>query len=105
SVNALGADFIMAQQGGGVAATAKHFPRLGAAATSQDTDVEPVTLNLPASEIRSIDEEPYKAAISAGVKLVWRRGRSTRRWTGAVRPDCRRSSCRASCASGSDSGA
>jgi beta-N-acetylhexosaminidase len=70
SVNALGADFIMAQQGGGVAATAKHFPGLGAAATSQDTDVEPVTLNLPASEIRSIDEEPYKAAISAGVKLV-----------------------------------
>ena len=40
----LGADFITAQQAGGVAATAKHFPGLGAAARPQDTDLRPVTL-------------------------------------------------------------
>ena len=70
AVSALGADFITAQQRGGVAATAKHFPGLGAAATAQDTDKGPVTLNLPASVIRNTDELPYKAAIAAGVRLV-----------------------------------
>ncbi len=69
-VSELGAGFITAQQKAGVAATAKHFPGLGAAARSRDTDVEPVTLNLPAKAIRDDDELPYKAAISAGVKLV-----------------------------------
>jgi beta-N-acetylhexosaminidase len=66
----VGAAFIRAQQAGGVAATAKHFPGLGAAATSQDTDVQPVTLHVPLARLRSIDELPYPAAISAGVKLV-----------------------------------
>ncbi len=70
TVSYLGADFIRAQQRTGVAATAKHFPGLGAAATSQDTDVEPVTLNLSAATIRGTDEYPYQAAIAAGVKLV-----------------------------------
>lgn len=69
-VAALGAGFIRAQQGGGVAATAKHFPGLGAAATKQNTDTVPVTLNLAKSTIRGVDELPYKAAISAGVKLI-----------------------------------
>jgi beta-N-acetylhexosaminidase len=67
---ALGADFITAQQAGGVAATAKHFPGLGAAATKQDTDNEPVTLNVPAATLRAVDELPYPAAIAAGVKLI-----------------------------------
>jgi beta-N-acetylhexosaminidase len=66
----LGADFIMAQQAGGAAATAKHFPGLGAAAASQNTDERPVTLNLSAAAIRSVDERPYKSAIAAGVRLV-----------------------------------
>jgi beta-N-acetylhexosaminidase len=66
----LGADFIRAQQRAGVAATAKHFPGLGAAAQSQNTDDRPVTLNLPLATIRNTDELPYKAAIAAGVKLV-----------------------------------
>jgi beta-N-acetylhexosaminidase len=70
AVSLLGSDFITAQQRGGVAATAKHFPGLGAAATAQDTDNGPVTLNVPASVIRSTDELPYKAAIAAGVRLV-----------------------------------
>ena len=69
-VSQLGANFIRAQQHVGVAATAKHFPGLGAATTSQDTDAEPVTLNLPAAAIRGVDEFPYRAAIAAGVKLV-----------------------------------
>ncbi len=70
AASGLGADFITAQQRGGVAATAKHFPGLGAAATKQDTDAAPVTLNLPAAAIRGGDEYPYRAAIAAGVKLV-----------------------------------
>ena len=70
TVSALGADFITAQQGAGVAATAKHFPGLGAAAQDQDTDVRPVTLDLPAATVRRVDERPYAAAISAGVRLI-----------------------------------
>lgn len=69
-VSTLGADFIVAQQKAGVAATAKHFPGLGAATATQDTDLEPVTLDLALSSIRGIDELPYKAAITAQVKLV-----------------------------------
>ncbi len=70
SVSLLGAGFITAQQRAGVAATAKHFPGLGAAATAQDTDKVPVTLNLPVSVIRNTDELPYKAAIAAGARLI-----------------------------------
>jgi beta-N-acetylhexosaminidase len=69
-VSRLGTDFIIAQQGAGVAATAKHFPGLGAATSSQNTDAGPVTLRQPLSQIRSIDELPYKSVIAAGVKLV-----------------------------------
>jgi beta-N-acetylhexosaminidase len=69
-VSVLGAHFIGAQQHVGVAATAKHFPGLGAALSFQNTDMRPVTLNLPAATIRSDDEFPYRAAIAAGVKLV-----------------------------------
>jgi beta-N-acetylhexosaminidase len=69
-VGELGAAFITAQQRAGVAATAKHFPGLGAAAQGQDTDDIPVTLNLPLATIRDTDELPYKAAIAAGVRLV-----------------------------------
>ena len=46
-VAALGSAFVAAQQRAGVAATAKHFPGLGAAGTSQDTDLRAVTLNVP----------------------------------------------------------
>jgi beta-N-acetylhexosaminidase len=66
----LGAQFITAQQRAGVAATAKHFPGLGAAAQSQDTDEVPVTLNLSLATIRDVDELPYHAAIAAGVRLI-----------------------------------
>lgn len=69
-VSELAAAFINAQQNGGVAATAKHFPGLGAAAAGDNTDDQPVTLNVPGTTIRSVDELPYGAAIAARVKLI-----------------------------------
>jgi len=69
-VSSLGADFISAEQGGGVAAAAKHFPGLGAAATSQNTDLRPVTIGLSKATLQSNDEQPYQAAIAANVDLV-----------------------------------
>jgi beta-N-acetylhexosaminidase len=65
-----GASFVTAQQAGGVAATVKHFPGLGAAGTTQDTDNEPVSIGLSAQELRTVDEAPYHAAVQAGVKLA-----------------------------------
>ncbi|MGP0048813.1 MAG: glycoside hydrolase family 3 N-terminal domain-containing protein, partial [Solirubrobacteraceae bacterium] len=70
TVARLGEAFITAQQRTGVAATAKHFPGLGAAARSQDTDAGPVTLNVGLAQLRTDDEAPYRSAIAAGVKLV-----------------------------------
>ncbi|MGH3422424.1 MAG: glycoside hydrolase family 3 N-terminal domain-containing protein, partial [Streptosporangiaceae bacterium] len=65
-----GQAFITAQQATGVAATAKHFPGLGSATRSQDTDTGPVTLNVSLSGLRGKDEVPYPAAIAAGVRLI-----------------------------------
>jgi beta-N-acetylhexosaminidase len=65
-----GQAFITAQQPLGVAATAKHFPGLGSAAKSQNTDLGPVTLNVSRTELRSKDEKPYPNAIAAGVDLI-----------------------------------
>jgi beta-N-acetylhexosaminidase len=70
AVARLGTLFATAEQKQGIGATAKHFPGLGAAATSQDTDVKPVTLHVPLAQLRSIDEAPYKPVIAAGIKLV-----------------------------------
>jgi beta-N-acetylhexosaminidase len=69
-VSSCGQSFITAQQAVGVAATAKHFPGLGSATKSQNTDTGPVTLNVSLSGLRGKDEVPYPAAIAAGVKLV-----------------------------------
>ena len=66
----LGQLFATAMQNQGVAATVKHFPGLGAATRTQNTDVRPVTLNLTLHQIRSIDELPYQSAVSAKVKLA-----------------------------------
>jgi beta-N-acetylhexosaminidase len=65
-----GKAFITAQQATGVAATAKHFPGLGSATASQDTDAGPVTLDVTLSQLRGTDEVPYPVAVAAGVKLV-----------------------------------
>jgi beta-N-acetylhexosaminidase len=69
-VSELGKAFVTAQQQAGVAATAKHFPGLGSATTDENTDTEPVTLDVPLETVRGVDEAPYPAAFSAGVKLV-----------------------------------
>jgi beta-N-acetylhexosaminidase len=66
----LGKTFITSQQGIGPAATAKHFPGLGSATATQNTDTGPVTLTVPLATLRSVDEAPYVPAIAAGVKLV-----------------------------------
>jgi beta-N-acetylhexosaminidase len=65
-----GAAFITAQQPLRIGATAKHFPGLGAATVDQNTDLGPVTLDVPLTDLRSIDEVPFRAAIAAGVRLV-----------------------------------
>lgn len=69
-VSECGKAFIAAQQATGVAATGKHFPGLGSATRSQNTDNGPVTLTVSLTKLHTIDEVPYPAAISAGVKLV-----------------------------------
>jgi beta-N-acetylhexosaminidase len=70
AVAELGGAFISALQRTGVAATAKHFPGLGAATTDQNTDEAPVELDQPLNELRAVDEAPYRTAITAGVRLV-----------------------------------
>jgi len=65
-----GAASITAQQKLGVATTAKHFPGLGAATRAQNTDLGPVVLNVPLSDLRSIDELPFTYAIAAAVDMV-----------------------------------
>lgn len=70
SVASLGRAFIAAQQTNHVAATAKHFPGLGAATAAQNTDLGPVTLAQSLSTLRAVDEVPYQTAIAAGVDLV-----------------------------------
>lgn len=69
-VAAAGTAFISAQQADGVAATAKHFPGLGAAGANDNTDERPVTINLDAGTLRSVDEAPYREAIGAGVDMI-----------------------------------
>lgn len=54
---------VRAYRAGGVAATAKHFPGLGAA--TSNTDDAPASVRLGAADL-----EPFKAAIGAGVPLV-----------------------------------
>src|ERR1700733_13672441 len=65
-----GAAMIAAQQKLNIAATAKHFPGLGAATVDQNTDLGPVTLDVPLADLRSIDERPFRSAIAAGVRMV-----------------------------------
>ena len=70
TVEKLGQLFATAMQSRGVATTVKHFPGLGAATRLQNTDERPVTLNLPLTQLRSVDERPYQAAVAAKVKLA-----------------------------------
>jgi beta-N-acetylhexosaminidase len=69
-VGDLGANYVGAQQAEGVAATVKHFPGLGKANAGDNTDSKPVTLSVPLTTLRSVDEAPYRDAFAAGAKLV-----------------------------------
>ena len=69
-VATLGTLYAKAEIAGHIGATVKHFPGLGAATRTQNTDLRPVTLKLPLASIRSVDELPYKSAIAAKVQLV-----------------------------------
>jgi beta-N-acetylhexosaminidase len=60
--------FARGLEGGGVAATAKHFPGLGTA--SENTDFEAQRLALSKAQLRAIDEAPYASFVAAGGKLV-----------------------------------
>ena len=89
-VSRLGADFIKAQQAGRVAATAKHFPGLGAAARNQNTDAAPVTLNCRPARSAAPTSTPTGRRSQPASSWSWCRGRATRRWTRPTRPGCRR---------------
>jgi beta-N-acetylhexosaminidase len=67
-VAATAVPFAQGLQGGGVVATAKHFPGLGAAAENTDFAVQRVGLSR--RELRSVDEAPYRAFVAAGGDLV-----------------------------------
>jgi beta-N-acetylhexosaminidase len=67
-VAATAVPFAEGLEAGGVAATAKHFPGLGAA--TENTDFEAQTLALSKSELRDVDTAPYRAFVAAGGRLV-----------------------------------
>lgn len=65
-----GSAFIDSQQANGVVATAKHFPGLGAASADENTDLGPVTLDVPLHQLRTIDEVPFRGAIASDVSMI-----------------------------------
>jgi beta-N-acetylhexosaminidase len=67
-VTANGVSFAAGLQRAGVAATAKHFPGLGAA--PEDTDVEVGRIGLSKAQLRRIDEAPYAAYSRIGGDMV-----------------------------------
>lgn len=60
--------FTQGMRATGVAATAKHFPGLGAAKVN--TDFASQTINLSKQTLRAIDQAPYRDFIAAGGELV-----------------------------------
>jgi beta-N-acetylhexosaminidase len=68
AVSAVGVAFAEGLQQAGVAATAKHFPGLGAAV--DDTDVEVSRIGLSKARLRAMDEAPYRRYGAAGGDLV-----------------------------------
>lgn len=68
SVAASTAAMVRGLDAAGVGATAKHYPGLGAAAGN--TDARAVTIARPAGELGTVDLEPFRAAVAAGVPLV-----------------------------------
>lgn len=67
-VAATAVPFAAGLQAGGVAATAKHFPGLGAAPLNTDDAVQRIAL--PKATLRQVDEAPYRRFAAAGGELV-----------------------------------
>jgi len=68
AVEATAVAFAAGLQDRGVAATAKHFPGLGAAA--ENTDFAAQRIDLPRRTLRAVDERPYRRFAAAGGELV-----------------------------------
>jgi beta-N-acetylhexosaminidase len=67
-VGATAVPFATGLQAGGVAAVAKHFPGLGAAAENTDFAVQ--RIELPKRVLRAVDERPYRRFVAAGGEMV-----------------------------------
>ncbi len=68
AVAALGGAFARGLAAGGIAATAKHFPGLGAARINTDNAVQRIRLS--AAKLRRADERPFASFAGAGGALV-----------------------------------
>ena len=68
AVSERGVAFARGLAAGGVAATAKHFPGLGAARVNTDNAVQ--RIRLPAAKLRSADEQPFGSFVEAGGAMV-----------------------------------
>jgi beta-N-acetylhexosaminidase len=68
AVAATAVPFAAGLQAGGVAATAKHFPGLGAAVENTDFAVQ--RIGLSKQLLRSVDEAPYRRFIALGGAMV-----------------------------------
>jgi beta-N-acetylhexosaminidase len=68
AVSRIGVGFARGLAAGGVAATAKHFPGLGAARINTDNAVQ--RIRLPAGKLRRNDERPYASFTGAGGAMV-----------------------------------
>jgi beta-N-acetylhexosaminidase len=68
AVTASAVPFAAGLQAGGVAATGKHFPGLGAAGENTDDAVQRIPLSQ--AQLRAVDEAPYRTFIAAGGDLV-----------------------------------
>jgi beta-N-acetylhexosaminidase len=67
-VQLLGAAFAEGLNDGGVVATFKHFPGLGAARTT--TDYGRTTIDLPRVAIRQVDERPFSTATRGTRRMI-----------------------------------
>lgn len=67
-VAATAVPFAVSLRKGGVVATAKHFPGLGAA--SENTDFATQRIDLSNGELRAVDELPYRRFIATGGEMV-----------------------------------
>ncbi len=68
SVSTSAVPFAAALQAGGVAATGKHFPGLGAARLNTDDAVE--RIDLSKRTLRAVDEVPFRVFAAAGGEMV-----------------------------------